>query len=273
MPSPIPGMDPYLEHPALFPGVQNGFVNYLCETLNQQLPSTYFAATANRIWVELTGRIIEPDVNLLHQSNGSSSPVNNAGVAVAYLTEVAPVKVTVPREEMKETYIEVYASGPAKPRLVTVIELLSRANKTPKSPGRKLYRSKQREVCRSDSHLLEIDLLRWGIHTTVVPLAQARATAGPFDYHICLRQAKHPGEYLVFPIHLGQRLPVIGIPLLPVDGKVLVDLQGVLDRAYDLGRFRQRVGYSESPPPPALSPDQAAWLDALRREQGLLPAS
>ena len=273
MPSPIPGMDPYLEHPALFPGIHNGFIIYLCETLNQQLPSAYYAATANRMWVELTERIIEPDVNLLHQRNGPSSPVPNGGIAVASLTEVEPVTVRAQREEMKETYLEVYATGQNAPRLVAVVELLSRANKTLKSKGRKLYRSKQREVCRSDSHLLEMDLLRWGCHTTIVPLAQARASAGPFDYHICLRRAKCPGEYLVYPVHLGQRLPVIGIPLLPDDGKVLVDLQAVLDRTYDTGRFRQRACYANPPPPPALSAEQTAWLDSLRRERGLLPAS
>jgi hypothetical protein len=273
MPSPIPGMDPYLEHPALFPGIHNAFINYLCETLNQQLPSAYYAATANRVWVQLTERVIEPDVNLLHQTNGSSFPVNHGGIAVANLTEVKPVTVRVPREEMKETFVEVYAAGQTVPRLVAVVELLSRANKTPKSEGRKLYRSKQREVCKSSSHLLEIDLLRYGTHTTVVPLKQARAMAGPFDYHACLRQGKRPGEYLVYPVQLGQRLPVIGLPLLPDDGKVLVDLQAVLDRAYDMGRFRQRANYTDPPPPPTFSAEQTAWLDSIRRERGLLPAS
>ncbi len=47
-------------------------------------------------------------------------------------------------------------------RLVTVIELLSPANKERGSKGWELYRRKQEDVLKSDVHLVEIDLLRGG---------------------------------------------------------------------------------------------------------------
>ena len=53
--------------------------------------------------------------------------------------------------------------------MVTTIEVLSPRNKTAGSEGRKLYRQKQREILSSDTHLLEIDLLRAGQHTVAAP--------------------------------------------------------------------------------------------------------
>jgi hypothetical protein len=43
--------------------------------------------------------------------------------------------------------------------------------------------SKQREVVASDVHLIEIDLLRGGVHISAVPRELAETKAGPFDYH------------------------------------------------------------------------------------------
>ena len=37
-------------------------------------------------------------------------------------------------------------------------------------PGRGLYLRKQREILESDVNLIEIDLLRAGMHTAAVPL-------------------------------------------------------------------------------------------------------
>ena len=47
--------------------------------------------------------------------------------------------------------------------VVTVIEVLSPANKTV-GEGHRLYRRKQQEVLNSQAHLIEIDLLAEGLH-------------------------------------------------------------------------------------------------------------
>lgn len=52
MPSPFPGMDPYLEHPTHFPGLQFRMVVGLSEVLQPQLPAPYFADLGRRTWVE-----------------------------------------------------------------------------------------------------------------------------------------------------------------------------------------------------------------------------
>ncbi len=42
MPSPFPGMDPFIEHPAIFPDFHDGFIAALRELLQQQLPQPYY---------------------------------------------------------------------------------------------------------------------------------------------------------------------------------------------------------------------------------------
>src|SRR5208283_4547175 len=73
------------------------------------------------------------------------------------------------------------------------------------------------EIVQSQSHLVEIDLLRGGIHTTAVSREVAVAKAGPFDYHVSIHRFDRPKDFFVYPISLQNRLPVIPIPLLPGD--------------------------------------------------------
>ena len=73
--------------------------------------------------------------------------------------------VRVHTEPMREPYIEIYSLHAPERTLVTVIEILSPANKTPNSEGRRQYLRKQRDLLNSAVHLLEIDLLHEGAHT------------------------------------------------------------------------------------------------------------
>ncbi|NJL47817.1 MAG: DUF4058 family protein [Leptolyngbyaceae cyanobacterium SM2_5_2] len=54
MPFPFPGMNPYLEHPELWPEVHHLLMGLLAETLNPQLLPTYRAAIEKRVY-ELSG--------------------------------------------------------------------------------------------------------------------------------------------------------------------------------------------------------------------------
>jgi hypothetical protein len=172
------------------------------------------------------------------------------------------VVVTVPQDELRETYVEIHAGG-ASERVVTTIEVLSLANKTPGVHGRELYLRKQREVLASQIHLVEIDLLRGGLHTTAVPLRRARAKTGPFDYHVCVHRFDHLEDFFVYPVRLPDRLPEIGIPLLPGDRDVPLDLQAVFDRCYDAGPYRRRIRYGQTEPVPPLEAVHQAWAARL----------
>lgn len=192
-------------------------------------------------------------------------------MAAATATRTHPVVVTVPHEERRETVVEIYGRQDQE-RLVTSIEVLSLANKTSGEQGREMYLRKQREVLNSRVHLVEIDLLRAGQHTTAVPLACALPKTGPFDYHVCIHHFDNLEDYFIYTILLTERLPEIAVPLLPGDPPVNVDLQAVFDRCYDTGPYRRRVRYAETAPVPPLKAEQAEWAMRLLREKGLLPA-
>ncbi len=270
MPSPIPGMDPFLEDPAVFPDLHDSLIGELRNAINAQLPPPYYASSASRVWVEPSQRHVEPDVDVLRPERPGSgtAPSPPVGTAVAR----PPVVVRIPREEHRERYLDIYAQ-PGRERLVTTIEVLSPSNKSNSGEGRGLYLQKQREVLGSKVNLVEIDLLRGGQHTTAVRLEDALAQAGPFDYHICVRAFEEPDDFVIYPISLGERLPVVAIPLLPGDGSVSVDLQPLLDRCYDTGLYERRVRYAERAPVPPLRPEQATWVEQVLRDKGILPAA
>jgi hypothetical protein len=118
--------------------------------------------------------------------------------------------------------------------------------------------NKQRELLDGAVHLVEMDLLRGGEHATAVPKDLALTEAGP-----SVRRFDRQDEFLVYPIGLEQRLPTIDLPLLPDDPGVPLDLQALLDRAYDAGPYRREIRYGEDAFVPPLRPDQAAWAAAI----------
>lgn len=260
MPSPIPGMDPFLEDPAVFSDLHDNLIAELRNAINAQLPPPYYASSALRVWVEPSQRRVGPDVNVLRPERPGSGPVAAPPPATAVARP--PVVVRIPKEEFRQTYLDIYAR-PGNERLVTTIEILSPTNKTPGSEGRTLYLQKQREVLASKVNLVEIDLLRGGQHTTAVRFEDAVAKAGPFDYHVCVRAFEEPDDFVIYPISVGERLPVVAIPLLPGDPAVSVDLQALLDRCYDTGLYQRRVPYGERTPLPPLRPEQQAWVEQV----------
>ena len=65
MPSPFPGMDPYLESPDWFPDLHDGLIFCLKESLQNLLPESYYAQSSQRIWMEYSRRYVEPDVEVV----------------------------------------------------------------------------------------------------------------------------------------------------------------------------------------------------------------
>ncbi len=279
MPSPFPGMDPFLEHPDIFPDFHDAFLAYLRESLQARLPEPYVASLGRRAWIEVSERYIGPDVQVSRPASGrpaGQSPVpgsaedapqepgtSGAGTAVASPPRSRPVVVHVPHDERSEPFVEVFLGRGSQRRLVACIELLSWANKTPGEHGRDLYLRKQREVLSSKVHLVEIDLLRGGEHTTAVPRDRLVRVAGEYEYHVSIHRFDNWEDYWVYPIRLNERLPEIGVPLWPGDGEVGLDLQAVMDRTYESGPYRREIDYRQDTPHPPLAPAWQAWVRAV----------
>lgn len=105
-------------------------------------------------------------------------------------------------------------------QLVTVIEVLSPANKTPGTRGRELYLERQRELLHSTTHLMEIDLLHSGEHTVFVPRSALESYRG-WDYVVCLHKGGwSESSAWVWLVGLRERLPRVIVPLLEGDPDV-----------------------------------------------------
>jgi hypothetical protein len=284
MPSPFPGMDPFLEDPGYFHPIHQALIYCFREQLQPLLPAPYYAELEDRTWIEAVkpeprpGRAKQdeqrvPDVNVLRAELPTPRERTEGGVAVAEQTTTEPVVVHVPHIEMSEWYLNVFARHDRREQIVTTIEVLSRTNKTPGETGRDLYQRKQREILSGKTHLVEIDLLRAGAHATAVPLDALKVRVPTYDYHACVKRFDNVEDYFVYPIRLPERLPILAVPLLPGDGIVPLDLQKAFERAYDTGPYSRRVWYDSDPvPAPALSEEHDAWVKKVLRDRGLLTA-
>lgn len=258
-------MDPYLEDSSMFADLHGRLNSGISEALQALLPAPYFAVMGERVFVETSNRYVEPDVHVSVDA-GRRRPSNGShATAVLERSRSQPILIETPADdEQRETFIEIRSKsrGNAE-RIVTVIEVLSIANKTSGAKGQELYRRKQQELQDAEINLVEIDLLRSGEHTTACPLGKLRRKAGPFDYHVCVRLYGQLGDCLAYTNLLEHPLPVIAIPLLQQDGSVDVDLQAVFNRCYDAGPYRRRIDYSKAPPAPALGAKRTKWMRGL----------
>lgn len=258
MPSPFPGMDPYLEARALWPGVHNELIVQLRHLLVPQVRPAYFVDVEKRVYVidedDPAQRTIVPDVTVTRVS-GAPSPLPPGSAA----TPRAALLLMAQEVEVREPRLVIRAARDRA--VVTVIELLSPANKgSPGSKGRQEYLTKRREVLRSDANLVEIDLLRDGLGIpSVDPLP-------PGDYHAHVsRVALRPrGE--VFSWSLRDPLPSLPVPLRG-DQVAWLDLDQALARAYDQGGYDVELDYGR-PPEPQLAEADRAWAAALLRDRG-----
>ena len=251
----FPGMDPYLEDPRIWTEVHTSLIVYIRDYLQPLLRPRYRAAIESRVFVEGPDREIIPDVWLRRSRPDSGK----TGVALA--NGDAPLLVRVPEVEIHQRYLEIHDRRSGQ-RVVTTIEVVSPTNKYG-GPGRTLYLNKQQEVRNSETHLVEIDLLRKGHHSTAVPLEPALAACGPFDYHVSVHPFDDVETYYVYPMNLKEPLATIEVPLLPGDAAISLDLQAVFDRCYDAGPYAREVDYGESQIIPPLDANQAAWATAM----------
>lgn len=263
MQSPFPGMDPYLEEPALWADVHHGLISGMQEVLNRQLRPHYHVRVEERVYIsdeQDPGRkALVPDLKIVDTGHLRSGPLAVDAVEIAVVEPV--VLTTLIEDEIREARLEVIDTK--QQAVVTVIELPSPTNKIAGSRGRASYEAKRREVMTSSCHFVEIDLLRAGDHLHTRELLPAA------EYYVHVsRKGLRPKGY-VWPIRLPQRLPAIGIPLQEGDEDAQLDLQGVLALAYERAAYDLLIDYRSEPPTPPLPPELANWLNELLVGKGL----
>jgi Protein of unknown function (DUF4058) len=253
MPNPFPGMNPFLERPNLWSDVHNSLIIYLRAQIQQQLPPDYHAKTEDRLYV-LTPDPIRPDITLFKRQN----LVNQGGIAVLERPQSADAPTILQRwnEEVLVPYIEIVSIRDPN-TVVTVIEILSPANKH--REGLLSYRSKQQQILRSETHLIEIDLLREGDHTIAAPYAEVMQSQ---PYKVCLHRAGAAERYEVWMRGLSEPLPRFSIPLREPDEDITADLQTALNRAFEEGGYDRMIDTSDLGTL-NLRPDDHRWASNL----------
>ncbi len=247
MPSPFPGMNPYLEQAAVWQDFHERFLPAMADFLGGQLAPNYIVKVEEHIYLhdteaeerQLVGRA---DVAVSEGKPGSG------GVSLADLA--APASVWKSQlDSYRQSYIEILDRRSRQ--LITVVELLSLENKL---LNRELYIYKQDSILNSEVHLVEIDLLRGGPRMPWEDMPEC-------DYYALVSRELERPRAGIWPLKLRDRLPVIPIPVKPEHAEARLALQAILHRVYDAAHYERYI-YDIQPEPP-LSAEDAAWAKSL----------
>ncbi len=251
MPSPFPGMNPYIEGPRTWHNFHNAYLVEMQKALVPQVRPEYVVKAQVSLFVEAGADesdvlIFRPFAGPRHGPNGHS--------AVALLEPPARARLPEPRPRLKHRWLEL--RDRADMRLVTAIELLSPANKRP-GRDRRLYERKRLRLIDAGVNFIEIDLLRAGPRLPLEGLP-------PCDYYALVSRPDEWPDAGVWPLALRDPLPTIPVPLRPPEPDARLDLQAMLHRVYDDAGFTDYA--YRAPPDPPLSDADQAWADALRAD-------
>lgn len=254
MPSPFPGMDPYLEG-YLWPDVHSALANKIRQSLTPQLRPKYTARLEVYLvedpFPESEMGILYPDVEVLAPPQRPLSTVAATDRGPLTITPPTLILPVPPVVQVRLTNVEIRDT--ANNRLITCIEILSPVNK--REPGLTAYRQKRQRLYQAHVHLLELDLLRRGTR----PFAQPRLP----DVAYCIALTRAQAQHIeLWPVDLLTPLPVVPVPLQAPDPDVPLDLQAVLTAIYDEAAYDLSLDYTQPPPPPTLSSAEAKWLQA-----------
>jgi hypothetical protein len=255
MPSPFPGMDPFIESRRIWSDFHLDLAAEIRAHLNARIQPGYYATAVAYVTYDVIEvaqskpRAVSPDVSVWRTD--LRSPTQGAVVVI----DPPPAQSAVPLEvPVRLAKVEVREAG--ADTLVTAIEILSPINKRP-GRERQKYLRKRRELLRSEVHVMELDLLRGGGRS---PL---ETSVPPAPYYVTLARIDNRPYVDVWPIQLEARLPALPVPLSAPDPDVPLDLGAVVQAVYERGGYATRIDYGQPAPPPPLEPEQQAWVEQL----------
>lgn len=253
MPSPFPGMNPYLEQPDVWHDFHQRFVTRIADALAAQIRPEFIAKVDDHVYIhELSAEerkfLGRPDVYISHAGDRG-----NTGTATAERQVAAPAfgYITPAVDVVHEPYIEIRDRETRE--VITVIELLSPTNKTPGS-DREQYIGKRKAILASNTHLVEIDFLRGGQR---MPVGDEPAC----DYLVMVSRSYDRPRVELWPVRLREALPLIPVPLRLGRADATIDLGVLLAEQFDAAGYEDYV-YGTSPQPPLAELD-AAWASQL----------
>jgi hypothetical protein len=240
MPSPFPGMDPYLEQPVFWSEFHSRLIVAIADAIVPSLLPRYYVGVETRTYRNsCDGELLIgiPDAVILStklQSQGS--PLSESIASASVATQVRPQEVMLPvSSKTKERYLEVREAG--TDAVIGVIEILSPKNKR-KGDGRLAYETKRQKILDSASHLVEIDLLR-----SDSPMAMQGAVGS--DYRILVSRAERRPKAELYGFTMKEAIPSFPLPLRSPSEVVMVALQAIVQGVYDRGGYAVRIDYQQ----------------------------
>lgn len=257
MPSPFPGMDPFIEGQR-WQDFHTTLITIVREMLMPQVRPRYVVEVEEYVYLarqdEEPERLIEPDLAIADAGEswrgGLAAP---GGPALA----VQPIVHTVPvPRRYRQAFLTI--RNRESQHVVTVIELLSPWNKMP-GEGRTEYLTKRTNVFLTPAHLVELDLLRGGQRLPT------REPLTPADYYAFVCRKERLPKVEAYGWTLQQPLPTIPIPLAAEDPDVVLALQTAFGTTYDRAGYDYALNYQRAVEPP-LAPAVAEWVQTILRQ-------
>ncbi len=252
MPSPFPGMDPFIESQR-FDEFHNAFVMIVKEELIPLVRPEYIIDVDRYVFLssELDQHLYRPDVSLAKtkESEFAAHPDVKSTLEPQILMLPSP-------EEDEQAFLTVRRRDHSK--IITMIELLSPVNKEA-SQGQIEYLAKRANYLRTMANIVEIDLLRGGSRLPTEPVLDS----GDYSTYVIRHGDRTHVEGYTW--GLRDQLPVIPIPLAIGDPDVGLNLQNAFDKLYDRHGYDYSLDYKANVQPTLKKNDQD-WVEQQLKE-------
>jgi hypothetical protein len=247
MPSPFPGMNPWLEQDDVWEDFHSRYLPAIAAELARGVGTSYFVKIEQQLYIHESSAEERALLGRADVGIGHARPLQPREGLAGTIT--APMYAVIPPvpETIRHSWIEI--RDKRRRSVVTVIELLSPSNKR-NGPDRAAYFAKRHHLLQSETHFVEIDLLRGGPRMPLEKLPSC-------DYYLMVSRAEDRPEVALWPVKLPEALPEMPVPLLAPDKPIMVNLQAVLNTVYDQSTYANYI-YEGHPQPP-LTADEMNW--------------
>jgi Protein of unknown function (DUF4058) len=260
MPSPFPGMNPYLEQPDVWSTFHTRMLGELADRLSLQVRPDYLVHIESHLWIhelpedgfgdELSRRLLGRADVFVSETDRPGQGESGRAVEIGSLL-TAPARIALHHVDIeRQRFLEI--RDRRNRALIAIVALLSPANKKP-GTDRDQYVAKRSEILAGPAHFVEIDLLRCGL-----PMPDDRRSASP--YGVMVSRAEERPVAGFWPIGLRNQLPLIPVPLR-ASTQATLNLQEILQHVYDNGTYAEEI-YQQEPEPP-LEPADREWATRL----------
>lgn len=239
MPTPFPGMDPYLEQRSAWEDIHTPLILEIAQALEPVVRPFHRVDVERRAYVT---SVFESEIPL---------------VAAGGLPHVCQLPQPV---HVVEHYLQIRQGITME--VTTTIEVVSLDNKTTPE-GRREYERQRLSVLGSSTSLVEIDLLRAG-----EPFPMRLPDGARGDYRIVVSRAHLRPQADVYLFGLRDAIPDVPIPLNRGSDEPLLKLNDILHQLYDRAGPDLAVDYDRRIDPP-LTEDDARWAAQLLKRSGV----